>query len=52
MSQYLIHLWMVTVFSLATFIKFYYLYKAILLLCLLAIYTVFVYFIMKWILGM
>ena len=27
-SQYLIHLWIVTILSLAPFIKFYYLYKA------------------------
>lgn len=51
-SQYLIHLWIVTVLSLATFIKFYYLYKAILLICMFVIYSIFISFIMKWDLGM
>ena len=31
-SQYLVHIWIVMILSLAAFIKFYYLYKAILLL--------------------
>lgn len=51
-SQYLIHLWIVTVLSLATFIKFYYLYKAVLLLIMYVLYSLLISVIMKWTLGM
>ncbi len=51
-SQYLIHLWIVTILSLATFIKFYYLYKAALLLVMFGLYSVLIYTLMNWTSGM
>jgi len=51
-SQYLVHLWIVTVLSLATFIKFYYLYKAILLAIMFALYSALIVTLMTWTSGM
>ena len=51
-SQYLIHIWIVTILSLATFIKFYYLYKAVLLLLMYAVYSVLILTLMNWTSGM
>ena len=50
-SQYLIHIWLVTILSLATFIKFYYLYKAVLLLVMYAVYSVLILTLMNWTSG-
>lgn len=52
-AQYLIHLWIVTILSLAPFIKFYYLYKAILLLSMLCTYSLLIGCVIKtWVFGM
>ena len=52
-SQYLIHIWIVTILSLAPFIKFYYLYKAILLLSMLLAYSLLISLVIKtWYFGM
>ena len=52
-SQYLIHLWIMTILSLAPFIKFYYLYKAILLLSMLLAYSLLILLVIKtWYFGM
>jgi len=51
-SQYLIHLWIVTILSLATFIKFYYLYKALLLGLMFGLYSTLIYTLMTWTSGM
>jgi hypothetical protein len=51
-SQYLVHIWIVMILSLAAFIKFYYLYKAVLLVVIFAIYSVLILTIMKWTSGM
>ncbi len=53
LSQYLIHLWIVTILSLAPFIKFYYLYKAILLLTMFTVYSLVIVFVIEnWTMGM
>ncbi len=51
-SQFLIHVWIVTILSLATFIKFYYLYKAALLVVMFLLYSVLIYTLMNWTSGM
>ena len=51
-SQYLVHLWIVTILSLATFIKFYYLYKAALLVLMFVTYSLLIFFLMNWTSGM
>ena len=51
--QYLIHVWIVTILSLAPFIKLYYLYKATLLLSMFIIYSLVIAFVIKsWNMGM
>ncbi|TRY71944.1 hypothetical protein TCAL_03937 [Tigriopus californicus] len=50
-SQYLVHIWIMTILSLATFIKFYYLYKAILLLLMFTIYSILILSLMNWTSG-
>ena len=52
-AQYLIHIWILTILSLAPFIKFYYLYKAILLLTMFLIYSILISQLMpSWTMGM
>ncbi len=51
-SQYLIHIWLVTILSLATFIKFYYLYKAAILILMFVLYSTLIYTLMNWTSGM
>ena len=46
------HVWIVTIMSLAAFIKFYYLYKAILLLLMFVVYSVLIFSLMNWTSGM
>ncbi len=50
-SQYLVHVWIVMMLSMAAFIKFYYLYKAALLLLTFAIYGSLICTLMKWTSG-
>ena len=50
-SQYLVHLWLVTIMSMATFIKFYYLYKALLLVIMFVVYSLLIFFLMNWTSG-
>lgn len=51
-SQYLVHVWIVTILSMATFIKFYYLYKAALLMLMFAVYSILIVLLMNWKSGM
>ncbi|XP_071744733.1 adenylyl cyclase 78C isoform X2 [Lepeophtheirus salmonis] len=49
--QYLVHIWIITILSLATFIKFYYLYKAVLLFLMFGIYSFLIWLLMSWTSG-